>query len=100
MSNDPIKPPSPAGLANQLFEAALIQHKGDAREALRQVIRFLIDSLVFSISMSVDNESARKSLLKFVGESIITAPQHPLAAVPPLSAPSTPKDDIGSGDPP
>jgi hypothetical protein len=84
MSNDLTKPSSPTDLAHQLFEAALLRYKGNAGEALMQVIRLLTEALVFSISVSAgDNEVARKGLLKHVGESIITAPRHSLVGAPP-----------------
>jgi hypothetical protein len=78
--NDPTKSLSPPGLANQLFDAAILQYKNEPREAARQVIVFLTEALVYAISATVGDEVARKALLKSVGESIISAPPHPLVA--------------------
>lgn len=80
----PPSPPSqtpqmlnPDGLANQLFDAALIQHKSDPREAARRVIMFLTESLVYAISSTASDEAARKAMLKSVGDMITAAPQIP-----------------------
>lgn len=76
---EPAKSLSPHGLANQLFEAALVQFKGNAHEASMQVMRFLTEALVFTISVAVgDDEMSRKGLLKSIGDSITAAPRHPL----------------------
>jgi len=72
--NEATKPLSSSGLADQLFDATLLQYKGNAREAATQVIRFLAEALVFAISRATgDDEIARKGLLKSVGDSIIAA---------------------------
>jgi hypothetical protein len=81
--SDPGKSLSPIDLANQLFSAALLQCKGTAQEASLQVIGFLTEALVFSVSMSIgDNEIARKGLLKQIGDAVAAAPPHPLAKIP------------------
>jgi hypothetical protein len=73
---------APKELADQLFEAALAQVK-DPREAARQVILFLKESLVYAVSATAVGDAARKALLKSVGDSIgalpesQTAPQTP-----------------------
>jgi hypothetical protein len=76
--NDPnVQALTPDGLANQLFDAALIQYKTDPREAARQVIIFLTEAIVYAVSATAGDEGARKALLKSVGDTITTAP--PLA---------------------
>jgi hypothetical protein len=81
--SDSTKSLSPVEFAHQLFNAALLQCKGNAQEASLQVMGFLTEALVFSVSMSIgDNEIARKGLLKHIGETIAKAPPHPLAKVP------------------
>jgi hypothetical protein len=75
--NDPTKSLTPPGLANQLFDAALVQYKSDPREAAKQVIVFLTESLVYAISVTAGDDVARKALLKSVGESIVAAPPPP-----------------------
>lgn len=72
---------TPPRLAHQLFELALAQYKGNAGEASMQVIRFLTESLVFTVSVSAaDNELSRLNLLKHVAEKLMSAPLHPLVA--------------------
>ena len=70
---------SPKELADQLFDAVVAQVKGDYREAARQVILFLKESLVYAISATGGDDAARKALLRSVGESIVslTNPQTP-----------------------
>ena len=70
---------SPKELADQLFDAVVAQVKGDYREAARQVILFLKESLVYAISATGGDDVARKALLRSVGESIVslTNPQTP-----------------------
>jgi hypothetical protein len=74
---DATKALAPEGLANQLFDAALFQSKGDPREAARQVIVFLSEALVYAISATAGDDTARKALLKSVGDSITNAPPLP-----------------------
>lgn len=62
---------SPKELADQLFDAAFAQIKGDHREAARQVILFLKEALVYAVSATAGDDVARKGLLKSVGESIV-----------------------------
>jgi hypothetical protein len=64
---------SPDQLANQLFDAAIMQCD-NPREAARQVIVFLTSSLIYAICVTAGDEAARKALLKSVGDSIIAAP--------------------------
>jgi len=64
---------SPDQLANQLFDAAILQCD-NPREAARQVIVFLTSSLIYAICVTAGDEAARKALLKSVGDSIISAP--------------------------
>ena len=78
MANDPNKTLLPTDLANQLFDHAIAQYKGDPREAARQVVVFLTEALVYAISSTAGDDNARKALLKSVGESITNAP--PLTA--------------------
>ena len=93
---------TPEGLANQLFDAAvsqtLSQNITDPREAARRVVGFLTDSLFYALtstkndlvvfltetliyvvsSSSGGDESARKELLKHVGDTIANAPPLPV----------------------
>jgi hypothetical protein len=63
---------SPKDLADQLFDAALLQVKGDYREAAGQVILFLKEALVYAALASAGgDEASKKGLLKSVGESIV-----------------------------
>ena len=80
--NEPTKPMTPHDLANQLFDAALVQYMSDPPEAARQVIIFLTEAVVYAISSSAGDANARAALLKSVGESILNAP----SASPPASA--------------
>jgi nicotinamide mononucleotide (NMN) deamidase PncC len=75
--NEATKQLTPPDLATQLFDAAFVQYKNDHREAARQVIVFLTETLVYAISSSAGDEAARKALLKSVGESIAAAPTAP-----------------------
>jgi hypothetical protein len=71
----PTKPLTPHGLASQLFDAAILQ-QGNPREAAMQVMRFLTEAVVYSISVIAGaDEAARKGLLKEVGEAIVAAPR-------------------------
>lgn len=79
MANEPTKQLTPADLANQLFDAALLQYQSAPREGLRQVIVFLTETLVYAISQSTKDEEARRAMLKSVGESIAAAPKPPSA---------------------
>lgn len=65
---------SPDQLANQLFDAALMQYRSDPREAARQVIVFLTETLIYAITGTAGDEVARKALLKSVGDTIASAP--------------------------
>jgi hypothetical protein len=65
---------SPDQLANQLFDAVIVQCKNDPREAARQVVVFLTSSLIYAICATAGDEAARKALLKSVGDTITTAP--------------------------
>jgi hypothetical protein len=76
--NDPTKSLRPVDLANQLFDAALLQYRSNPREAARQVIVFLSETIVYAVSATAGDEPACKALLKSVGESIIAAPLQPL----------------------
>jgi len=73
-ANDSTKDWTPQALANQLFDAALLQYKNDPREAARQVIVFLGEALVYAISAATaGDEAARGAMFKSVGESIVSA---------------------------
>lgn len=77
--NDP-KPLSPKDLADQLFDAVLLQAKGDYREAAGQVILFLKEALVYAVLSSAGgDDAAKKGLLKSVGESIVAMTLSPPA---------------------
>lgn len=76
---------SPKGLADQLFDVVFAQVQGDHREAARQVIVFLKESLVYAICATAGDEAAKKGLLKSVAESIValTLPLPPATTSPP-----------------
>ena len=79
---------TPDGLANQLFDAAILQYK-DPREAARAIIMFLAEATIYAISSSTTDDTSRKALLKSVGDTIASAP--PLqkgGAKPPAAAPA------------
>ena len=103
--SDPNQPQAltPQGLANQLFDVAVAQsfaQKGspDPREAARQVVGFLTESLFYAVAStksdlvvfltetiilvvsqaSSGDEAARKELLKHVGDTIASAPPIPV----------------------
>ena len=66
---------SPEGLASQLFDVAIQQFPANPREAVRKVIQFLTEAIIYSITVATSgNEWARKALLVEVGQSIATAP--------------------------
>ena len=73
--NDPnnTKALSPDQLANQLFDAALMQSKGDPRATAQHVVAFLMEALIYAISAAASDDAARKALLKSVGDTIIAA---------------------------
>lgn len=75
---------SPDQLANQLFDAAIMQYKNDPREAARQVIVFLTEALIYAVSGTAGDDVARKALLKSVGDTIATAPPLQPKGVPKL----------------
>jgi hypothetical protein len=103
-TNDPNKGLTPDGLVEQLFNIAITQNQmKDPREAARQVIDFLAaslfyavtstksdvvvfltETLIFLASKSVDDEAARKELLKHIGDTIANAP--PIPTNPPDAA--------------
>lgn len=69
-TNEP-KMLTPKELADQLFEAATTQTRGNYREAAGHVIMFLQEALVYAVSASTaGDDSSRKALLKSVGETI------------------------------
>lgn len=91
------KPVNPEGLANQLFDLAILQFPSDPRRAGMEVVRFLTDALFYSIasnkidvivylterliviaSQSSPDEASRKELLKNIGDTIANAPQLPV----------------------
>jgi hypothetical protein len=75
--SDPTRALSPDGLANQLFDAAIVQYKNDPREAARQVIIFLTEAIIYAVVATAGDDVARKALLKSVGETITNAPMTP-----------------------
>ena len=80
--NEP-KALGPKELADQLFDAVLAQVKGDYREAARQVILFLKESLVYAVTATGGDDTARKALLRSVGESIVALTNPPNPQTPP-----------------
>jgi hypothetical protein len=87
---------SPEGLANQLFDAAILQYRTDPREAARRVIEFLTEALLYAVSSSkgdvivfltetiiyvvssgAPDDDSRKEMLKKIGEAISSAPPLP-----------------------
>lgn len=88
--NDATKALSPPDLANQLFDAALLQYKGDPREAVRQVIVFLTETLVYAISAATAGDpNARQGLFISVIEAIDQA-MKPSGTPSSPSSPNTP----------
>lgn len=85
--NEATKELRPSDLANQLFDASILQNRSNPREAARQVIVFLTEAIIYAISSTASDDNARKALLKSVGESIIAA-QSP--AAPPGAPPAAP----------
>lgn len=76
-TNEP-KMLSPKDLADQLFDAALLQVKGNHREAAGQVILFLKEAFVYAVLSSAGgDDAAKKALLKSEGESIVALTQAP-----------------------
>jgi hypothetical protein len=71
MSEPNQNPVTPEQLANQLFDVVLPMCNNDPRETVRQVIMFLGQSLIYAIASSTADETARKAVLKSVGEMII-----------------------------
>jgi hypothetical protein len=69
-TNEP-KVLSSKDLADQLFDAALLQVKGNYREAAQQVTLFLKEALVYAVLASAGDDATRKGLLRSVGESIV-----------------------------
>jgi len=93
--SDPKQGLTPDGLANQLFDVALMQNQTDPRQAARQVVGFLTDALFYAVTSSKSDvivflteslifvasvsgdETARKELLKHIGDTIANAPPLP-----------------------
>ena len=71
--NDQTKQLTPAELANQLFDAALIQFN-DPNKAAQSLIMFLTEAIVYTIASTSSNEEMRAAYLKNVAEIISTAP--------------------------
>ena len=71
------KPLTAPAMAHQLFEAAVVQHKGDDAQASMSVINFLREALVYAIVMSAADEPSCKTLLQYIGDSITNAPTKP-----------------------
>jgi hypothetical protein len=70
---------SPKDLADQLFDASLAQVKGNYREAARQVVVFLTESLMYAVSAvsTTTIDEATRGLLKDVGQSIVALTEPP-----------------------
>ncbi len=75
--SDGTKQMTPADLANQLFDAAILQHQSDPREAARLVINFLMEATVYAVVATAGDDVARKAMLKSVGETISSAQPQP-----------------------
>jgi len=90
--SDSTKSMKPADLTNQLFNA-VSQYQKDPHEVARLVVDFLKEALVYALtsskkdvivfltemliytaSLSVDDEEARKELFKHIGDTITNAP--------------------------
>lgn len=78
--NEATKELRPSDLAEQLFDASILQNRGNPREAARQVIVFLTESLIYAITTTAGDDTARKALLKSTGDLIAAA--QPLNAAP------------------
>ena len=73
------KPATPETLAHEIFEQALKEANGDAREASVTVMRFFTEALVYAAGMSVGgDEKTLRGVLEHVGQMIANAPAHPI----------------------
>lgn len=71
----------PVALAFDLYDAALAEFKGNARDAALNVMMFLTESLVFTVGLAAGgNEPTLKTLLQHLGAQISSAPAAPLLA--------------------
>lgn len=71
----------PVSLAFELYDAALGEFKGNARDAALNVMMFLTESLVFTVGLAAGgNEPTLKTLLQHLGAQISSAPAAPLLA--------------------
>ncbi len=61
---------TPEALANQLFDAAIMQYNGDPREGARQVIVFLTEALIYAASSTASDEERARRCLKSLGDTI------------------------------
>lgn len=72
----------PVSLAFELYDGALVQFKGNAREASLNVMMFLTEALVFTVGLTGGaSESMIKMLLQNLGPQISNAPIPPLMAL-------------------
>jgi hypothetical protein len=76
----PKKPLTPESLAHEIYEQALPEARGDAREASVSVMRFLTEALVYAAGMSAGDEATLKSILAQLATMIASAPTHPIVA--------------------
>ncbi len=75
------KPATPEMFAHEIYDQALQEARGDAREASVTVVRFLTEALVYAAGMSVGgDEVALKGVLEHLAKMIATAPAHPIVA--------------------
>jgi hypothetical protein len=73
---------TPDLLANQLLDGFLFQFKSP-QEALKHVVIFLSEAIVYTISSTAGNEPTRQERLKEVGDVIANAPCPPMIKLAP-----------------
>ena len=70
---------TPERLAHKIYDEAIQETGGDAREASVIVMRFLTEALVYSAGVSTGgDEVTLKIVLEHLGKTIAEAPVHPL----------------------
>jgi hypothetical protein len=90
---------TPDGLVNQLFDKVLMQNPAEPRQAARQVVDFLMASVLYALTSSKHDpvvfltetlvnvvgamspdEGPRKEMLKYISEMLAAAAEGPPAA--------------------
>jgi len=107
--NDANKQLTPDVLVNQLFDKVLMQNPSQPRQAARQVVDFLMASVLYALSSSKDDpvvfmtetlvnvigamapdEGPRKEMLKYISEMLAAAAEGPPAAAQQPTTPQQP----------